>query len=199
MLAQPLLQHPAEPVSEVLQDLSFFPAAQGQWVPPEGAQGLLKHEARAAPPAGRLVAPLGEPAHEERVRALGQRALPAQADRRRHEPRRPRGGAAARSVAGFEHLAGVGTEGGNLCSHVAQPDRRLPPPSPPPRGPQWPEPSAAAATSRLGVPARPRSAFLAPDFFLFCSKRECSLTSGHYYGAKTLGIFLGSYTSALQG
>jgi hypothetical protein len=43
-------------VSEVLEDLSFLPAA-------EGAQRLLKHEASAAPPAGCLVPPLGQPAH----------------------------------------------------------------------------------------------------------------------------------------
>lgn len=40
MLLQPLVQHMAESVSEVLQDLSFLAAAQRQWVPPEGAQRL---------------------------------------------------------------------------------------------------------------------------------------------------------------
>jgi hypothetical protein len=47
---------------------------------------LLKHEASAAPPAGCLVPPLGQPAHKEWVGASRQRALPAQANRRRHEP-----------------------------------------------------------------------------------------------------------------
>lgn len=59
VLLQPLVQHTAQPVSEVLQDLSFLAAAQGQWVPPEGAQRLLKYELRAAPPTGCLVPPFG--------------------------------------------------------------------------------------------------------------------------------------------
>lgn len=59
VLLQPLVQHMAESVSEVLQDLSFLAAAQRQWVPPERAQRLLKHELRAAAPTGCLVPPFG--------------------------------------------------------------------------------------------------------------------------------------------
>lgn len=40
VLLQPLVQHAAEPVSEVLEDLGFLAALQGQWVPLQGAQRL---------------------------------------------------------------------------------------------------------------------------------------------------------------
>lgn len=97
--------------------------------PPQPKPGphLLKHEARAAALAGRLVPPLSQPAHEERVGASGQRTFPTQADRRRHEP------PPTPSPLGLSFLearrtptstgGGIRTpgQGRDLCSHVALP------------------------------------------------------------------------------